>query len=75
MSKRLIKKMFKQVRNANLKYDLIKMNDHVAVGLSGGKDSLTLIYFLWLLDKYTPLEFNVSPIHIDLGWEIGRAHV
>lgn len=68
MSKRLIKKIFKQVRNANLKYDLIKMNDHVAAGLSGGKDSLTLIYFLWLLDKYTPLEFNVIPIHIDLGW-------
>lgn len=70
MSKRLIKKIFKQVRNANLKYNLIENGDQVAVGLSGGKDSMTLLYFLWLLQKYTPLEFNVLPIHIDLGWDL-----
>lgn len=70
MSKRLIKKMFKQVRDANLKYDLVQTGDQIAVGLSGGKDSLALLYFLWLLGKYTPLEFQVYPIHIDLGWEM-----
>lgn len=70
MSKRLIKKIFKHVRDANLKYKLIEPGDHVAVGLSGGKDSLTLLYFLWLLDHYTPVKFQISPIHIDLGWEM-----
>jgi len=60
--------MFKQVRDANLKYNLIEKGDRLAVGLSGGKDSITLLYFLWLLQKYTPLEFEIIPIHIDLGW-------
>lgn len=69
MSKRRIKKMFKQVRDANLNYQLIENGDRVAVGLSGGKDSLALMYFLWLMLKYTPLEFDILPIHIDLGWE------
>ncbi len=70
MSKRRIKKMFKQVRDANLKYRLVENGDRVAVGLSGGKDSITLLYFLWLLQKYTPLEFEIIPIHIDLGWDL-----
>lgn len=70
MSKRLVKKIFKQVRDANLKYHLIENGDQIALGLSGGKDSLTLLYFLWLLDKFTPLKFHVFPIHIDLGWDM-----
>ena len=69
MSKRRIKKMFKQVRDANLAYSLIENGGRVAVGLSGGKDSLSLMYFLCLLLKYTPLEFEIIPIHIDLGWD------
>ncbi|MEA1961587.1 MAG: ATP-binding protein [Bacillota bacterium] len=69
MSKKLDKLLFKKMRNANLKYNLIETGDCVAVGISGGKDSLTLLYFLTLLKKYTPLQFDLIPIHLDLGWE------
>ncbi len=61
--------MFRQVRNANLKYNLIENGDEVAVGMSGGKDSSMLLYLLHLLQKYTPLNFNIHPIYIDLGWD------
>ncbi len=68
MSNRLTKLMFRQVRNANLKYNLIENGDQVAVGMSGGKDSTVLLFFLQLLQKYTPLLFDIYPIYIDLGW-------
>jgi len=67
--KRLQKYIFKQVRNANLNFGLIETGDRVAVGISGGKDSLTLLHFLALLQKYTPLDFEIRPVYLDLGWE------
>ncbi|MGI5911810.1 MAG: tRNA lysidine(34) synthetase [Syntrophomonadaceae bacterium] len=69
MSKRRIRIIFKKVRNANLNYKLIENGDRIAVALSGGKDSFTMLYFLNLLKKYTPLCFDMVPIYIDLGWE------
>lgn len=69
MSKKLNKLLFKQLRDANLKYKLIEDGDIVAVGMSGGKDSSVLLYLLDLLKKYTPLSFELKPIYIDLGWD------
>ncbi|NLJ71511.1 MAG: tRNA 2-thiocytidine biosynthesis protein TtcA [Syntrophomonadaceae bacterium] len=68
MSKRLIKQVFKEVRKANSKYNLIDNNDVVGVGMSGGKDSNMLLYFLYLLKKHTPIAFEIKPIYIDLGF-------
>jgi tRNA(Ile)-lysidine synthase TilS/MesJ len=48
---------------------MIEDGDRVAVGLSGGKDSTILLYFLSLLKKYTPLNFSIVPIYLDLGWK------
>lgn len=69
MSERLEKKIFKKVRDANLKYRLVNNGDKIAVGMSGGKDSLSLLYFLQLLNRYTPLDFLLFPVYLDLGWE------
>lgn len=69
MSKRLNKAIFGKIRDANIKYRLIEDGDRIAVGMSGGKDSLTLLYFLHLLNKYTPLNFDIVPIYLDLGWK------
>ena len=68
MSNRRTKLIFRQIRDANLRYHLIENGDRVAVGMSGGKDSLTLLYFLRLLQQHTPLMFELVPIYIDLGW-------
>lgn len=69
MSNRRTRIIFKKVRNANLKYKLIENGDRVTAGISGGKDSLTMLYFIALLKKYTPLDFAIYPVYLDLGWE------
>lgn len=66
--KRRQKYIFKLVRDANLNFGLVETGDRVAVGISGGKDSITLLFFLVLLQKYTPLDFELCPIYLDLGW-------
>ncbi len=70
MQNRRTKLVFKQLRNASLNYGLIENNDRIAVGISGGKDSLVMLYLLQLLRKYTPLDFTLCPILLDLGWNI-----
>ncbi len=60
--------MFKQVRDASLKYNLIEEGDRILAGISGGKDSLTMLYFLTLVQKYTPVNFSISPVMLDMGW-------
>lgn len=69
MGKKINKYIFKQVRNACLNYKLIENGDRIAVGMSGGKDSITMLFFLDLLQKYTPLMFEIIPIYLDLGWD------
>ncbi len=70
MHNRRTKLVFKQLRNANLNYNLIENSDQIAVGISGGKDSLVMLYLLQLLKKYTPLDFTLYPIFLDLGWGV-----
>lgn len=53
------------MRNAIETYNMIEENDRVAVGVSGGKDSLVLLYGLHLLSKYYPKKFTVVGITAD----------
>ena len=50
-------------------YALIDSGDKIAVGISGGKDSLTLLYALHGLKRFYPKEFELSAITVDLGFE------
>ena len=47
-------------------YKLIEENDKIAVGVSGGKDSLTLLYSLAMLRKFYDKKFDVVAICIDM---------
>lgn len=75
MYNKLTKLLFKQLRNASLNYNLIENNDQIGVGISGGKDSMVMLYLLQLLKKYTPLDFALYPIFVDLGWNIDVAPI
>lgn len=48
---------------------MIQEGDHIAVGISGGKDSLTLLYVLHGLKRFYPNKFELSAITVDLGYE------
>ena len=48
-------------------YRMIEPNDKIAVGVSGGKDSLTLLTLLAALREYYPEPYDLTAITIDMG--------
>ena len=57
------------VRRAVDDYNMISEGDRIAVGVSGGKDSLVLLLALNHLRKYYPKHFDIEGITIELGFE------
>ena len=64
-----LKKLLSYTRQAVDDYKLIKEGDHIAVGISGGKDSLTLLYALAGLRRFYPKKFTLTAITVDLGYD------
>ena len=58
-----------KISKAIAEFDLINKNDKILVGLSGGKDSSFLLYALKILSKHMSLNFDVSGVTVDLGFE------
>ena len=54
------------------KYKMISAGDKIAVGVSGGKDSMYLLYALSGLRRYYPVPFTLHAITVDPGFD-GRA--
>ncbi len=50
-------------------YHLIDDGDRIAVGVSGGKDSLTLIHALHGLQRFYPNHYELAAVSVDLGFE------
>lgn len=57
------------VRKAVEDYNMINAGDRIAVGISGGKDSLMLLAALNYLQGYYPKHFELEAITIELGFE------
>lgn len=55
------------VRRCADDYRMIAPNDKIAVGVSGGKDSLALLTLLAALREYYPQPFELTAITIDMG--------
>lgn len=68
--KRYNKLFLNNIRKAIDNYDLIKPKDRIAVGLSGGKDSIFLLYCLQLIKQTSIKNFEFMGIHIDLGFDM-----
>jgi len=63
-----LQRLFSLTRQAVDDYQMIQDGDHIAVGISGGKDSLTLLYALHGLMRFYPNKFQLSAITVDLGF-------
>lgn len=61
-----IKQLMGTVKKTCEDYELIDENDKIAVGISGGKDSITLLTCLAYLRKYYSKKFEVIAISVDL---------
>lgn len=57
------------MRRAITDYDMIKDGDRIAVGVSGGKDSLLLLSALKAYNRFSPERFELAAITIDMGFK------
>jgi tRNA 2-thiocytidine biosynthesis protein TtcA len=57
------------------RYGLIEDGDRILVGVSGGKDSLTLLHLLKERLRRVPITYELIPVHIDLGFGSERAEI
>ena len=64
-----MQKMLSYVRRAVDHYNMIKEGDRVAVGVSGGKDSLALLVALTQLSRFYPEKFEVVAITLEMGYD------
>lgn len=63
-----MKRIVSYVRKAVEDYDMIQDGDRVAVGVSGGKDSLILLAALANLSRFYPKKFEVLALTLDMGY-------
>ena len=64
-----LQRLLSLTRKAIDEFSMIEEGDRIAVGISGGKDSLTLLYALGELKKFYPKHFTVEALTVSLGYE------
>lgn len=65
-----LQRLYSYTRQAIQDYNMIDNNDKIAIGISGGKDSLTLLYALSGLSKFYPKPFDLVAIMVRLESEL-----
>ncbi len=65
----MLQQVIGKARRAIDDYNMIDDGDKIAIGLSGGKDSLSLLYALYYLKKFYPKKFDIIAITIHPGSE------
>lgn len=64
-----LQRLYSLTRKAVDEFSMIQEGDRIAVGISGGKDSLTLLYALCGLRRFYPARFSVEAITVSLGFQ------
>ena len=64
-----LQRLLSITRKAVDDYHLISEGDRIAVGISGGKDSLAMLYALNGLKRFYPHKFEIEAITVDLGFD------
>ncbi|MBE6718934.1 MAG: tRNA 2-thiocytidine(32) synthetase TtcA [Ruminococcaceae bacterium] len=63
------RRLLSYTRKAVDEYKMIEEGDRIAVGISGGKDSIALFCTLAALKRFYPVNFELVGITIDTGFE------
>lgn len=63
-----MRKLVGCIKKANNEFHMIESGDTVGVGLSGGKDSILLLRALCHYQRFSPVDFQLKAITIDLGF-------
>jgi tRNA 2-thiocytidine biosynthesis protein TtcA len=58
----------KRVGRAIMDYGMLAEGDRIAVAVSGGKDSLTLLKVLTDRQRFVPIKYEILAVHIDMGY-------
>ncbi len=64
-----LQQVYSLTRKAIDDYHMIQNGDKIAIGISGGKDSLTLLYALQGLRRFYPHSFELCAVTVDLGFD------
>ena len=64
-----LQRLYSYTRKAIDDYQMIAEGDKVAIGISGGKDSLTMLYALSGLRRFYPQHFDIHAFTVNLGFE------
>lgn len=64
-----LQQLYSKVRQAIEAYSMIEEGDKIALGISGGKDSLGLLYALAGIRSFYPKHFELVAITVDLGYK------
>lgn len=64
-----LQQVYSLTRKAIDDYHMISPHDKIAVGISGGKDSLTLLYAMQGLRRFYPIPFELCAVTVDLGFD------
>ena len=64
------KELWQRVGKANEDFKLVEDGDHIAIGLSGGKDSLALVWMMNEWKKFSPVNFKIMAITLEMGWGV-----
>jgi tRNA 2-thiocytidine biosynthesis protein TtcA len=70
----LEKTLLRKVGEAIHRFKMIRQGDRVAVALSGGKDSATMLEALLLLQKRAPIDFSVTAFTVEQGKFLSPIH-
>lgn len=63
-----MKKILGALRRADERFSMIEPGDRIAVGLSGGKDSMLLLYALRLYQRFSRKDYSLRAVCVDLGF-------
>ncbi len=72
---RLETRLLRLVGRASRDFDLVAPGDRILVGVSGGKDSYTLLHLLELTRRRVPFAFEIVAVNLDQGQPGFQGHL